>query len=282
MKPKAAFTLIELLVVIAIIAILAAILFPVFATARDKARGIACASNEKQMGLAMVQYMQDYDETSICGTSESFGATFYQYFAGLGWSAQIYPYVKAKKGFVCPSDPTVNNQDICSYALNLNTAYDNKANRPGIAISKFTAPSRTVALFEVRGNTMQDLSSTTTAFGSGGKGSVVGNGLNRLNDTDQQVNTQTAARCTVGYLGDTGATTCGVNGAAVPLNDGPEGRHNLGANYIFMDGHVKFLLGSVVSPGATASTNSTDAATGGYAAGTEAPGGRWSATFSTL
>src|SRR5689334_16037020 len=58
-----AFTLIELLVVIAIIAILAAILFPVFAQAREKARAISCVSNLKQMGLAAIMYAQDYDET---------------------------------------------------------------------------------------------------------------------------------------------------------------------------------------------------------------------------
>ncbi len=59
---KRAFTLIELLVVIAIIAILAAILFPVFAKAREKARQASCSSNEKQIGLAVMQYVQDYDE----------------------------------------------------------------------------------------------------------------------------------------------------------------------------------------------------------------------------
>src|SRR5437764_27074 len=60
---KSAFTLIELLVVIAIIAILAAILFPVFAQAREKARSIACMSNARQIGMAVMQYIQDYDET---------------------------------------------------------------------------------------------------------------------------------------------------------------------------------------------------------------------------
>jgi prepilin-type N-terminal cleavage/methylation domain-containing protein len=62
---KKGFTLIELLVVIAIIAILAAILFPVFAKAREKARQASCQSNEKQLGLGFIQYTQDYDETSL-------------------------------------------------------------------------------------------------------------------------------------------------------------------------------------------------------------------------
>ena len=62
---KKAFTLIELLVVIAIIAILAAILFPVFAQAREKARQASCLSNEKQIGLGLMMYTQDYDETYL-------------------------------------------------------------------------------------------------------------------------------------------------------------------------------------------------------------------------
>ncbi|MBC7807537.1 MAG: prepilin-type N-terminal cleavage/methylation domain-containing protein, partial [Akkermansiaceae bacterium] len=62
-RVKSGFTLIELLVVIAIIAILAAILFPVFAQAREKARQISCLSNQKQIGIAMMMYVQDYDET---------------------------------------------------------------------------------------------------------------------------------------------------------------------------------------------------------------------------
>jgi prepilin-type N-terminal cleavage/methylation domain-containing protein len=65
------FTLIELLVVIAIIAILAAILFPVFAKVREKARTIACLSNLKQIGLAVAQYQQDFDESMPCGTAFS-------------------------------------------------------------------------------------------------------------------------------------------------------------------------------------------------------------------
>lgn len=95
-----AFTLIELLVVIAIIAILTAILFPVFAQAREKARAASCLSNTKQMGLALMQYVQDYDE-----------ATPMDYYTGLSgngagphWMDMVYPYVKNEGVFNCPSD----------------------------------------------------------------------------------------------------------------------------------------------------------------------------------
>ena len=111
MKRKSGFTLIELLVVIAIIAILAAILFPVFAAAREKARQTTCASNEKQLGLAFIQYGQDYDETMPTGTAYAVGSsgpdtTWPCGGRGWGWAGQIYPYVKSKGAFTCPDDPT--------------------------------------------------------------------------------------------------------------------------------------------------------------------------------
>src|ERR1700710_1545990 len=85
-----AFTLIELLVVIAIIAILAAILFPVFAKAREKARQIACLSNEKQLALGFMQYIQDYDEKG------PFSRVYTGEFSSKNqtWKDGIYPYVK--------------------------------------------------------------------------------------------------------------------------------------------------------------------------------------------
>ncbi len=86
------FTLIELLVVIAIIAILAAILFPVFARAREKARQTSCLSNLKQIGLGFLMYSQDYDE-------KLFGARL----PLDGWTGAVMPYVKNEQIFTCPS-----------------------------------------------------------------------------------------------------------------------------------------------------------------------------------
>jgi prepilin-type N-terminal cleavage/methylation domain-containing protein len=90
-KRHSGFTLIELLVVIAIIAILAAILFPVFARAREKGRQTTCMSNLKQLGLALMQYAQDYDEH--WPSSDWWG-----------YKKVILPYVKADLVFKCPSE----------------------------------------------------------------------------------------------------------------------------------------------------------------------------------
>ena len=94
------FTLIELLVVIAIIAILAAILFPVFARAREKARQTSCLSNLKQITLGVLMYAQDYDERMVPTRLRQNGVD-----TGQGnWVYGIMPYVKNKQLFICPSD----------------------------------------------------------------------------------------------------------------------------------------------------------------------------------
>ena len=109
-RPASGFTLIELLVVIAIIAVLAAILFPVFAKAREKARQTSCLSDAKQLGLGFMQYVQDNEEmlpVTVCGGACSLGGNTYH-----NWADQIYPYVKSPGVYSCASDvPNENPED---------------------------------------------------------------------------------------------------------------------------------------------------------------------------
>src|SRR5262249_32615620 len=112
---RSGFTLIELLVVIAIIAILAAILFPVFAQARDKARQTTCLSNQKQIGLAMMQYVQDYDQTWPCQLPNPGNANVAWDGAPLmntglagqnpyNYKDRILPYSKSEQIWLCPTN----------------------------------------------------------------------------------------------------------------------------------------------------------------------------------
>jgi prepilin-type N-terminal cleavage/methylation domain-containing protein/prepilin-type processing-associated H-X9-DG protein len=123
-KSRRGFTLIELLVVIAIIAILAAILFPVFAQAREKARQTSCLSNEKQIGLAVLMYTQDFDENfPIAGVYDWNGNPPDNY-----WPTRIAPYIKNLQALRCPSDsvpgsyplegPAAWSGPVISYASN--------------------------------------------------------------------------------------------------------------------------------------------------------------------
>lgn len=102
MKNKTAFTLIELLVVIAIISILAAILFPVFARARENARRASCISNLKQIGLAAMMYAQDYDETLVPAWNQEPPGPYKQ------WPELLSPYTQSQQVYVCPSSTDDN------------------------------------------------------------------------------------------------------------------------------------------------------------------------------
>ena len=143
------FTLIELLVVIAIIAILAAILFPVFAKAREKARQTSCLSNVKQLALAILQYSQDYDEQFpyYCGFDI---AVFPNGVSGSNyWPNRIYPYVKNVQAYNCPSAPTQwkgePNGSQVMLGVNLNICTLN------VSQSQIVYPSQTALIGDTQG-----------------------------------------------------------------------------------------------------------------------------------
>jgi prepilin-type N-terminal cleavage/methylation domain-containing protein/prepilin-type processing-associated H-X9-DG protein len=100
-RRRSAFTLIELLVVVAIVSVLAAILFPAFGRARENARRSSCASNFRQIGLGVMQYAQDYDETL---PPFSYNAHYgYEGADGARWADLVFPYLKSLQVFDCPS-----------------------------------------------------------------------------------------------------------------------------------------------------------------------------------
>ncbi len=267
-RARRGFTLIELLVVIAIIAILAAILFPVFAKAREKARAISCESNERQIGLAMLQYVQDNDEATPPGNGAGTG--------GAGWAGEVMPYAKSAGLFKCPDDATAGSAAATpttypvSYGLNEWLT----AGQPGGRLSGQSAPASTVMLFEVVGDAAAlsaTNTDTTSAVGNGGDGA--GDGYIDRNPLNSGAPC-TAVFYATGYLGSPVRTT------SESCTKTPTGLHTDGANYALADGHVKFLRGAAVSPGAVAAsaTNGQDVPTVGNAAGTGAPG--FAATFS--
>ncbi len=161
------FTLIELLVVIAIIAILAAILFPVFQKVRENARRTACISNQKQVGLGLIQYCQDADETMPIGNYGLNAAS------NPKWMDELYPYVKSTNVFDCPDNitnsleyvPCNNVNGVCSnragyrfgtYGINganyrghTYTGDVPTHNPVGAPLSQIAAPSDTILTAEV-------------------------------------------------------------------------------------------------------------------------------------
>ncbi len=156
------FTLIEILVVVAIISLLAAILFPVFARARENARRASCQSNMKQIGLGLLQYIADYDETlpySFYGTfgdSTPVGSASDNY----KWMDAIFPYVKSEAIFNCPSDSATNTyhyRDSVNYgSYGLNGAY-------GSVITDSQTPPRSANNLLVRMSAVEVPASTVWA-----------------------------------------------------------------------------------------------------------------------
>jgi len=155
-KPLHGFTLIELLVVIAIIAILAAILFPVFQKVRENARRASCQSNMKQTLLGMTQYVQDSDEATPPGWTRENGNG-----AAIFWDMLAQPYIKSTGVFQCPDDPDHTTAQFnstqqplagvplfhSSYAINFDSQQNN-TEMAGLSLSQFNSPSNYVYLVD--------------------------------------------------------------------------------------------------------------------------------------
>lgn len=237
---RTGFTLIELLVVIAIIAILAAILFPVFARARENARRTSCQSNLKQIGLGLMQYSQDYDEKYPKAQNAN----------NKGWDALIAPYVGLKINwqqapliFRCPSDPLSNGSGNSPRSYAMPQAYwtdptdtpyfspNYATDTGGRAVAEFVTPATTLMIVEHF--------HSEAYFGENYYATCRGAISNSAGDGAQDDDTA--------FKGKRG--------------------HFDGWNYLFVDGHVKWLR-----PEATVKRKD------GTMTDTNSPGGMWSLT----
>ncbi len=106
---KRAFTLVEILIVLFVIGVLAALLFPAFERARQNARRSSCQSNLKQIGLGLLQYQRDYDEKAPFDYADSDGSGAYNPNFDAGWMQILQPYIKSTQVFQCPSEPLPYN-----------------------------------------------------------------------------------------------------------------------------------------------------------------------------
>ena len=160
-RSQNAFTLIELLVVIAIIAILAAILFPVFGRARENARRTSCASNMKQLGLGMIQYAQDYDEKYHAYGVQKLNPDNGSYYL-VPWTEQMVPYTKNPQIARCPNAPAPQGEALKPYqgyqtTYGLDSRNDSEETNKericswfGTPLSLIKEPSRTWMIVETR------------------------------------------------------------------------------------------------------------------------------------
>lgn len=150
------FTLIELLVVISIIAILAAILFPVFAQVRESARSTACLSNQKQIGTGIQMYVQDYDEqlffnASTASPSKSRTGAILPSSAAVNpcrWWNALMPYIRNTRLFACPSDAAPTPSNDSSGVANISRSYLAVRAAEGLTLAQVEYPSDTIVITE--------------------------------------------------------------------------------------------------------------------------------------
>ncbi len=210
------FTLIELLVVIAIIALLAAILFPVFGRARENARRTSCLSNMKQLGLGMMQYVQDYDDV------------YPGHFGGNGgserWPQMINPYVKSNQIYNCPSRAgdfpytgDYNTAGRIGYGMN---DWLNKYWEADSTLASIQRPSETLWIAEINGVTAAEVAA------------------------DPDINSY---RAIPSYYNKDNPTSDYYGMQTVPEPRGRlSARHFGGTNVLWADAHVKWLRREVL------------------------------------
>ena len=267
MQRNKGFTLIELLVVIAIIAILAAILFPVFAQARAKARQTACLSNLKQMNLGIQMYIQDYDESFpfwAWGQSYSGGADGWNgpgskgtpnHFESL-WINSIYPYTKNGQIYACPNDKgtlTAANSSVFWWEsgdlvkAGMNPALVNQQLSFGISepleqgslAGSYGSPTKLAALDKPASTFV--LSDMVTLLSAGPYGNGSYPDPNDPNDPQHNCIIRRAA-----YANQSDGTWSGDCATVKPEWDSGT-RHSSGSEIGYADGHVKFLRESRIT-----------------------------------
>jgi prepilin-type N-terminal cleavage/methylation domain-containing protein/prepilin-type processing-associated H-X9-DG protein len=225
------FTLIELLVVVAIIALLAAMLFPVFARAREQARKASCQSNLKQIGLSLMMYVQDYDET-YPGRSMGYKINDSTQI----WCDVLQPYAKSYQVWVCPDSGPVYGATGRKYSYGMNTYGNSAAGTKGFGF----------------GNTVTGGGTSHSEGGGPVKVAEVGNASEVIFAGDPASNGLGSSYpgILVGYGNDTFIPVLhgGQNGPFTGTTQQPVDESMGGGNYLFGDGHVKFLQVQLLIP----------------------------------